>query len=92
MAHKTIAVVAVPGVQLLDVSGPLDVFAEANLHVSQPCYRLVVIGVEKGPVQSSSGVRLLPDWTIDDAAPDRIDTLIVAGCPNAAEISLRRPL
>jgi transcriptional regulator GlxA family with amidase domain len=87
MAHKTIAVVAVPGVQLLDVSGPLDVFAEANLHVAQPCYRLVVIGVEKGPVQSSSGVRLLPDWTIDDAAPDRIDTLIVAGCPNAADIS-----
>src|ERR1700733_12778027 len=79
MVHKTNAVVPVPGVQLLDVSGPLDVFAEANLHVCQPCYRLVVIGVEKGPVQSSSGVRLLPNWTIDDVAPDRIDTLIVAG-------------
>ena len=87
MADKTIAIVAVPGVQLLDVSGPLDVFAEANLQVSQPCYRLVVVGAEKGPVRSSSGVRLLPDWTIDDAGPDRIDTLIVAGCPNAADIS-----
>ena len=87
MAHKTIAIVAVPGVQLLDVSGPLDVFAEANVQVSQSYYRLVVIGTEKGPVRSSSGVRLLPDWTIDDAGPDRIDTLIVAGCPNAADIS-----
>jgi transcriptional regulator GlxA family with amidase domain len=87
MAHKTIAIVAVPGVQLLDVSGPLDVFAEANLQISQPRYRLVVIGAQKGPVQSSSGVRLLPDWTIDNAAADRIDTLIVAGCPNAADLS-----
>jgi transcriptional regulator GlxA family with amidase domain len=86
MADKTIAIVAVPGVQLLDVSGPLDVFAEANLQVSQPCYRLVVVGAEKGPVRSSSGVRLLPDWTIDDAAPDRIDTLLVAGCLNATDI------
>jgi hypothetical protein len=33
MAHKTLAIVAVPGVQLLDVSGPLDVFAEANVQV-----------------------------------------------------------
>jgi transcriptional regulator GlxA family with amidase domain len=87
MALKTIAIVAVPGVQLLDVSGPLDVFAEANLHGSQPCYRLVVIGAQEGPVQSSSGVRLLPDWTIPNAAAGRIDTLIVAGCPNAAETS-----
>lgn len=87
MAYKTIAIVAVPGVQLLDVSGPLDVFAEANLHGPQPRYRLVVIGVEAGPVRSSSGVRLLPDWTIDDAPAGRIDTLIVAGCPNAAETS-----
>jgi transcriptional regulator GlxA family with amidase domain len=86
MPLKTIAVVAVPGVQLLDVSGPLDVFAEANLHVSHPCYRPVVIGTQDGPVQSSSGVRLLPDWTIDDTGADRIDTLIVAGCPNAADI------
>ena len=27
---KTIVLLAFPGVQLLDVSGPLDVFAEAN--------------------------------------------------------------
>lgn len=28
---RTIAILAVPGVQLLDVSGPLDVFAQANI-------------------------------------------------------------
>jgi putative intracellular protease/amidase len=27
---KTVAILALPGVQLLDVSGPLDVFAQAN--------------------------------------------------------------
>ena len=87
MALKTIAVVAMPGVQLLDVSGPLDVFAEANVQASQPRYRLIVIGTEKGPVRSSSGARILPDWTIDGTPADSIDTLIVAGCPNAAGIA-----
>jgi transcriptional regulator GlxA family with amidase domain len=85
---KTIAILAMPGVQLLDVSGPLDVFAEANLQAGRAVYRLVVLAPAAGPVVSSSGVRLLPDQVIGrgDAAP--IDTLLVAGCPNAATTRL----
>jgi transcriptional regulator GlxA family with amidase domain len=87
MTLKTVAVLAVPGVQLLDVSGPIDVFAEANQHVPRPHYRLVVVGTQAGPVHSASGVRLLPDWTVGQQGDDRIDTLIVAGCPNAADVA-----
>lgn len=85
MAQKTIAILAMPGVQLLDVSGPLDVFAEANRQLAQPRYQLAVIGNARGPVRSSSGVRILPDWTIKDRPPGLIDTLIVAGRPDAAD-------
>lgn len=85
MAEKMVAILAVPGVQLLDVSGPLDVFAEANAQASRPCYSLAVIGTKRGPVQSSSGVRILPDATIDDVSGKRFDTLLIAGCPNAAD-------
>jgi len=91
MAHgnaKTIAILAVPGVQLLDVSGPLDVFAEANLQARREVYRLVVLALAAGPVVSSSGARLLPDDVIDRGAEEPpeapIDTLLVAGCPKAA--------
>lgn len=83
---KTIAILAVPGVQLLDVSGPLDVFAEANVQAGKEIYRLLVIAVEHGHIRSSSGARLVADYVVGDDIPE-IDTLLVAGCPNAAEMA-----
>ena len=58
---RTIAVLALPGVQLLDVSGPLDVFAQANVEAGRQVYTLQVVACEPGPIHSSSGARLLPD-------------------------------
>ncbi|MDU0342792.1 GlxA family transcriptional regulator [Bosea rubneri] len=83
---RTIAVLAVRGVQLLDVSGPLDVFAEANRQAGAERYRLLVVAPDSGPLASSSGVRLLPDLSITDARAEEIDTLLVAGAPQAAEM------
>jgi transcriptional regulator GlxA family with amidase domain len=89
---RTVAILALPGVQLLDVSGPLDVFAEANVQ-AQPqaaaAYRLQVIAARPGPIRSSSGIRVLADTTIggERGSSEKFDTLLVAGCPNAAEVS-----
>lgn len=76
-----IAILAFPGVQLLDVVGPTDVFAEANRLVGRkPVYELEVIGTTAEPIVGSSGLRLLPTRTI--AGRDRpVDTLLVAGKP-----------
>ncbi|MDH7792940.1 transcriptional regulator GlxA family with amidase domain [Ochrobactrum sp. AN78] len=82
---KNIVMIALPGVQLLDVSGPLDVFAEANAQAGREVYKLAVAASTPGPLRSSSGVKLLPDWVIDDAPNEPIDTLLVAGCPNITE-------
>ncbi len=81
---RTIAVLALPGVQLLDVSGPLDVFAEANVQAGREVYRLLVLAIEPGPVVSSSGARLLPDHVLGET-DIAIDTLLVAGAPGVAE-------
>jgi len=83
---RAIAIVAMPGVQLLDVSGPLDVFAEANVQAQKNAYRLLIVAKNAGHIRSSSGVRLVPDLVIGDATEVRIDTLLVAGCPNAADV------
>jgi transcriptional regulator GlxA family with amidase domain len=83
---KTIAIVAMPGVQLLDVSGPLDVFAEANVQARKDIYRLLIVANTGGYIRSSSGVRLVADLVIGDAVEMKIDTLLVAGCPNAADV------
>ena len=87
---RVIAILALPGVQLLDVSGPLDVFAQANLEMGRELYALRVVACEPGPIRSSSGVRLLPDLVVGE--PARFDTLLVAGAPEAARMSLSEEL
>src|SRR5579859_490627 len=81
---RTIAILATRGVQLLDVSGPLDVFAEANLQAGYDAYRLQLVALASGAIVSSSGARLMADWVIGESPDEPIDTLLVAGCPNAA--------
>jgi transcriptional regulator GlxA family with amidase domain len=82
-----IAIFALPGAQLLDVSGPLDVFAQANVELGAEFYRLCVITDGPLEVRSSSGVRLMADHAIAaDANIPRIDTLIVAGAPHAGDL------
>ena len=56
---KTIAIVVFAGVQSLDVTGPMDVFSEANRFLApQDHYRLEVIGVEHGMMACSNGLAL----------------------------------
>lgn len=84
---KIVAIFAMPGVQLLDVSGPLDVFAQANVEARKEFYALRIVAGEPGPIRSSSGARLLADWVAPDVDV-RIDTLLVAGAPNAGQVTL----
>src|SRR3954447_21842945 len=76
-----VAVLAFPGVQMLDVAGPIDVFNEAARQAGTPgAYRLEVISTIEGPVRASNGMRFHTDATIATATPG-IDTLLVAGGP-----------
>ncbi|WP_413741089.1 GlxA family transcriptional regulator [Sodalis sp. RH15] len=78
---KNMVILALPGVQLLDVSGPLDVFAEANEQRGREVYRLRVMGWRREVIHSSSGVRLMPDLMLDDELTEPVDTFLVAGAP-----------
>src|ERR1700754_1022252 len=77
---RTIDVLAFPDVQLLDVAGPLQVFASANdLAVAAglpPPYRPRVVS-RSGTVKASAGLGLVGDVLPD--ANEACDTLIVAG-------------
>ncbi|CAO3428923.1 GlxA family transcriptional regulator [Azospirillum doebereinerae] len=79
---RTIAILALPGVQMLDVAGPLDVFAEANVQCGHQAYALRVVATGDEPVLSSSGVRILPDVVLRAEEPVAFDTLLVAGAPH----------
>lgn len=88
---KTVGVLALPGVQMLDVSGPLDVFAEANAQAGYEAYRLMTVAVASGPIVSSSGSRLLPDAVLGENNLD-IDIFLIAGAPGIEKLSFSQSL
>ena len=92
MARKTMAILAMPGAQLLDVSGPMDVFAEANVQSGSDVYELLVIGSVQGHVRSSSGVKIVADLVVGGDVPKRFDTLLVAGTPKAGSMVFSKGL
>ena len=61
MKPRRIGIVAIEGVQLLDVAGPADVFAEANVRAGRTEYEVRVLAVTPGTIGASSGMRLTPD-------------------------------
>ena len=66
------------GVQSLDVSGPLEVFAGALRHpAGRAAYRLVTASPGGEPVRTSSGLTLVPD--VDLGAAPVPHTLVVPG-------------
>ncbi|WP_027170999.1 GlxA family transcriptional regulator [Methylobacterium sp. 10] len=85
MAPRPVAILALPGVQLLDVAGPLDVFAEANIQSGEDVYDLAVVGTGADTILTSSGRRLVADLVAPGADPMCFDTLLVAGAPRMHE-------
>lgn len=84
---RRVDLLAFPQVQMLDVTGPLQVFATANdiLSGSGPAYAIHVVSPEGGAVTSSSGLGLVTEALSSCAAA--VDTLIVAGGPGVEAAS-----
>jgi len=73
------------GVQALDVAGPLDVFAEANLLLPKnDRYQITLVGERPGSVVSSSGMEFTVRHGYRDFEDDS-DLLLVAGGPRFPE-------
>ncbi|HZD91919.1 MAG TPA: helix-turn-helix domain-containing protein [Pseudolabrys sp.] len=73
---------AFPGAQLLDVTGPLQMFAGANDALGRQAYRIEIAAPEAGPFATSSGVSLVADVAFAQVTSDylsRVGTLMVAG-------------
>ena len=81
-APHRILLLAFPNGQLLDIAGPLQMFAGANDELSRPVYRIEIAAPRVGPFATSSGVRLVADTPFAQITNERlahIDTLITVG-------------
>ncbi len=94
---RKVVMVVYPNVQVLDVTGPLEVFANANRRLDSlgdsrsPRYAIEIAAREAGTVRSTSGIELGVDRALRDVR-GAIDTLLVAGGDGTREALRDRPL
>jgi transcriptional regulator GlxA family with amidase domain len=77
--HRVV-MLAFEGAQILDITGPLQMFAGANVALKRPAYEIVIAAATKGSFATSSGMKLLADSAWDAPGLLRgIGTLMVSG-------------
>ncbi|MGC2774732.1 MAG: GlxA family transcriptional regulator [Bradyrhizobium sp.] len=80
-AERRLAMVAFPGVTLLDVSGPAQVFAElGEIDLPAPGYALSYVSKDGGLVPTDVGL-MIDTAPLSTMKPDEIDTLLIPGGP-----------
>jgi transcriptional regulator GlxA family with amidase domain len=83
---RRIVMLAYPDAQMVDVMGPLEVFAAASKQLAgrpgaakePPAYQVEVVASQAGPVRMSSGIELVASRSLRGVRGE-IDTLMIAG-------------
>jgi transcriptional regulator GlxA family with amidase domain len=79
--HRVL-MLAFPNCQILDVVGPMQMFAGANDELGRRVYELRIVAPDRGPFGTNSGMRLCADLDFATLAADPFrvtDTVIAAG-------------
>jgi transcriptional regulator GlxA family with amidase domain len=88
---RTVYIVAYPGAEILDITGPLEVFAFTNgilqQHgvITKPAYQIALLAEKPGPVTTSCGLKIIADRAYSEVT-DGIDTLLIAGATDVNSI------
>ncbi|MEW2135028.1 GlxA family transcriptional regulator [Streptomyces sp. NPDC005409] len=86
---RNVLVVLYEGVQSLDVTGPVEVFAGAGRFPGLEGYAIRTVSPGGGPVRTSSGLTLVPDGDLESARPGAGTTLLVPGGRYTADFEPR---
>jgi transcriptional regulator GlxA family with amidase domain len=84
VAPRPVAFLIYPDLQVLDLTGPLEVFALANRLSEQDLYRTEVVAATAGPTPASCGLDVVAHRSVRTATGP-YDTVVVAGGLGTAE-------
>jgi transcriptional regulator GlxA family with amidase domain len=88
----TVGLLVFPRFQMLDHAAPSDALSEVKILSNGECeYKILTIATTRGPIQSSSGLTIMPDRTIFDPCP-HFDTLLVLGGAGVFDLLEDTPL
>lgn len=83
MSIRKIVCLIYPDVLALDVTGPMQVFASANVErVKQgltPAYELVIVSQSTTPAMTSAGLKICTDCLLSELDLSNVDTLLIPG-------------
>ena len=75
---RTVVFLVPSHTDMLDLTGPLDVFTHANTVAGVTCYRTVVVGIEE-TLTLLGGLEIKVGATLSDLPLEPIDTVVVLG-------------
>jgi len=75
---RLVVMLVYPGVMAMDVFGPLEAFASANIIAGRPLYRLAIAGKTTALIETSLGLPIVPSVALADVEGP-VDTLLVSG-------------
>ncbi len=87
---QTIGFLVLPNFTMIGFSSAVETLRIANMAAHQMLYKTVIIAASHDPVTASSGMRILPDYSIDDAP--QLDTVFVVGANPIISNHGSRPL
>jgi transcriptional regulator GlxA family with amidase domain len=88
---RTIGIVAFEGAEIIDITGPMEVFAFTNISrqlsglAQDPVYSFQMLAKKPGLVTASCGLKIYADGAYGDIRDD-IDTLLIPGAPDVNAI------
>jgi transcriptional regulator GlxA family with amidase domain len=82
MNRKRVGILVFPNVEVLDFCGPFEVFSVTRLNEErrreEPSpFEVVLVAEQEGPVVATGGLRVIPDYTLENCPP--LDILVVPG-------------
>jgi transcriptional regulator GlxA family with amidase domain len=87
--RKNVAILIFDEVEVLDFAGPYEVFAVADELLSHEAFRVATVAPLPGTVRARNGLKVIPDFTLEDCPPPHI--LIVPGGSGTRAL-LRNPV
>jgi len=76
---KTIAFLLFDDVEVLDFSGPFDVFSMSSIATGSDLFKLITVSRDGKCIKAIHGLEINPSHSIADIAPGDIDILIIPG-------------
>src|SRR5262249_17228312 len=74
--QRNLAILIFPGVQIIDYTGPWEVFGHARVD-DQRAFRIYTVAPSTGPITTSMGMSVNPEFTFSNAP--KADVLVIPG-------------